>query len=360
MRAIVQRIGLSLLLLGVSSGCPGGSSNSGNMDGGSSDGGGGGSAGLFEQPEPWTKDISALPKANDSDTIIGALVGAGGWGTGTFKTDASIHVLTGDAATPKRTFTAKDNSWSLGFYGDTAHAEFYEPDCDRVQMPVPTTGAVEGETGYACTKDGDCHLLVVMPSEKKLYEMWRADIQANTFLGGCLAVWDLTKAYGSTLRGKGCSSADAGGFPITAMLATADEAAAGEVKHALRFILPNNRIRQGIYVPPGTHSTKSTSGQLYEPPYGVRFRLKASFDEAALPSQGARIIARALKKYGMFLADGGNVPLTVASDRFTQHKWSETEFTVSDLNSLKVTDFEVVDESAFVDWLADTTCYRNP
>src|SRR5262249_19099244 len=218
--------------------------------------------------------------------------------------------------------------------------------CDRVDMPVPPNGAVEGESGYACTGDGDCHLIVVMSNEKKLYEMWRADIESSTFLSGCLAVWDLTKSYGDTLRGKGCSSADAGGFPMTAMLATADEAAAGEIKHALRFILPNERIRKGIYVPPGTHSTFPTNGGANTPPYGVRFRLVGGYDETKLPSQGAQVIARALKKYGMFLADGGNIPYTIADDRFTTHKWSETGFSVRDLDVLKVTDFEVVDEGA--------------
>src|SRR5262249_6618349 len=160
--------------------------------------------------------------------IILALKNAGGWGAsgGVFRADDSIVILHGDASTPKRAFTATDDAWSLAHYGDTDHTTFYDPDCDRVDMPVPPNGAVEGESGYACTGDGDCHLIVVMSNEKKLYEMWRADIEGSTFLGGCLAVWDLTRSYGETLRGKGCSSADAGGFPMTAMLATADEAAA--------------------------------------------------------------------------------------------------------------------------------------
>src|SRR5262249_19228852 len=165
-----------------------------------------------------------------------ALRDAGGWGaSGAFRADDSIVILRGDASTPKRAFTATDDAWSQANFGDTDHATFYDPDCDRVDMPVPVGGAIEGEDGYACTGDGDCHLIVVRANEKKLYEMWRADIQGSTFLGGCLAVWDLTQKYGDTLRGKGCTSADGGGFPLTAMLATADEAAAGEINHALRF-----------------------------------------------------------------------------------------------------------------------------
>jgi serine/threonine-protein kinase len=305
---------------------------------------------LFDNCHPWTTDVSALTKHPSSDTIINALSAAGGWGSGTFRTDRSLFTLTTVASTPFRAFTAT--------------TDFYSPDCDSVPFPVPAGGAIEGESGYACVGNGDCHLLVIDPPSKKLYEMWRANIQGTTqaqFRAGCVAVWDLTKQYGSTLRGKGCTSADAGGFPIAAMLATADEVASGQVRHALRFILPNSRIRDGVYVPPGTHSTGPTSGGPNLPPYGVRFRLKASFNVSGLAAPGARTLAVALQRYGMFLADGGNIPLTIASDRFTPRKWSEVG--INDdlaLASIAVTDFEVVDMGAPVDWNADTTCYRNP
>ena len=54
------------------------------------------------------------------------------------------------------------------------------------------------------------------------------------------------------------------------MLFPADEIHAGEIPHALRFILPNNRIRADIFVAPGTHSTGATSGPADAPPYAAR------------------------------------------------------------------------------------------
>jgi len=305
---------------------------------------------LFDLPHPWTTDVSGYPKAAMSDAIINGLIAAGGWGQNNqFLTDASILILADDGSAPTRSFTRT--------------ADFYTPDCDNVPFPVPAGGAIEGETGYACAGDGDCHLLVVQRAQKKLFEMWRANITGTSvaeFRAGCVAVWDLSKQYGSTLRGKGCSAADAGGFPMTAMLATSDEVAAGRVGHALRFILPNDRIRDGIYVPPGTHSTMPTSGGPDTPPYGVRFRLKATFDTSGLPA-GAKVLAQALKTYGMFLADGGNIALTIASDRFSTAKWSAQGVTNNrSLASLGVGDFEVVDYGAEVDWKADTDCVRNP
>ena len=122
------------------------------------------------------------------------------------------------------------------------------------------------------------------------------------------------------------------------------------VGHALRFILPNDRIRDGIYVPPGTHSTGPTSGGPATPPYGVRFRLKASFDTSSM-SSGAKVLAQALKTYGMFLADGGEIAVTIASDRFSTAKWSGHGITNNQsLTSITVNDFEVVRLQGRVDW----------
>jgi serine/threonine-protein kinase len=235
--------------------------------------------------------------------------------------------------------------------------DFYAPDCDNVPFPVPANGVIEGETGYECTTDGDCHFIVIHTPTNKLYEMWRANITGGTFYGGCVAVWDLTKRYPDNLRGDGCTSADAGGFPIAAMLPTADEVAAGEVDHAIRFILPNNRIRKNIYVHPGTHSTGATSGGDGAPPYGVRFRLRNDFPLDSLPTDGARVLARAMQKYGMFLADAGQIALTFDSDQFTQHKWADVGVDAQSLSSVQVTDMEVVDMGDPLPFSGD--CTRN-
>jgi len=90
---------------------------------------------------------------------------------------------------------------------------------------VPPGGALEGEEGYECRGDGDCHLIVVDRSRMKLFEMWRADIRGDAFRGGCLAVWDMTRVYPPSGRGEQCTSADAAGFPIAPLLFDADEVA---------------------------------------------------------------------------------------------------------------------------------------
>jgi hypothetical protein len=140
-------------------------------------------------------------------------------------------------------------------------------------------------------------------------------------------------------------------------LATADEVAAGVVPHALRFILPNDHMKAAVYVHPASHAGGPTSTDADAPAYGVRFRLKAAFDETPY-SAGPRVILRALKTYGMLLSDGGNIALTFADDRTTTAKWSGVGITAQSFAAIKVDDFEVVDLSPEI--AATDNCVRNP
>jgi hypothetical protein len=301
--------------------------------------GGGAFGGLFQAPEPWNTPVDGLSHDPSSDTIIDWLSCAGGWGNGNiFQIDTSINIQYADASTPMVPFVQPCGPCT--------------PDCDAVtSFPVPAGGAVEGNTGYACECGGDCHLLVVDRANHLLYEMFEAfsPPSATVFNSGSGAfIWDLTKAYPPNLRGDGCTSADAGGFPMAAMLFTADEVAAGHIDHAVRFILPNPRIRDGdVYVNPATHTGVASRPMTRPdaPPYGVHLRLKSTFDLTTLPSAGAQVVAKALQKYGMFLADGGNIALTAADDTFTTAKWTDADVNVPSraLQAIQVTDFEVVD-----------------
>jgi serine/threonine-protein kinase len=276
----------------------------------------------------WKRDVGQAPVDPQSGTIIANLNAAGGFGNGRLQIDFSIVVLSAGATTPYQSFTPT--------------GDFYSPDCDLRPVPVPTVGALEGETGYSCVHDGDCHLIVEVPATRERFEMWRADITNGIFRGGCLAVWDLDRIYAPSGRGEQCTSADAAGFPIAPLLFTADELQAGVIDHAIRFILPNARMQAGVYVHPATHAG-APSGQGL-PPYGARLRLRANYPLSTLPDEGTRTIARALQKYGMLLADGGIIALTAADDRFTTAKWATVLPSGSTgLAAIKVTDFEMID-----------------
>ena len=285
----------------------------------------------FDEAMFFNQDVSGEPAAANSAQLIGSLRAAGGWGNrDRFTIDFSLSVLKADETTPLRTFTPN---------------EYHQlPDCEVMEVPVPIAGHVEGEYSYKCESGGDCHLIVHDEQNGKLYEMWRADIKSSLlFEGGCLAVWDTHRRYDDDLRGHQCTSADAAGLPIAPLLFTADEVAAGEIDHAIRFILPNDRVRQG-FVRPATHGAYTDGGE-GAPYYGVHLRLRADYPVESLPSEGARTVARALQKFGMYHADGGEYALTAQSDRYTTAKWDGL-LAESDLEALTVEDFEVIDHGA--------------
>jgi serine/threonine-protein kinase len=280
----------------------------------------------FPRDAVWYRDVSADPLDPQSAAVV-AYLDRVGWGLGRMQIDFSIEVLEAPAGTPPRSFTPTE--------------DHFNPDCDLDPVPVPPGGALEGEDGYECRGDGDCHLIVVDRSRMKLFEMWRADIRGDVFRGGCLAVWDMTRVYPPSGRGEQCSSADAAGYPIAPLLFDADEVAAGRIDHAIRFILPNATIRAGEYVHPATHGTRATRGPADAPPYGTRLRLRADYPLASLPNEAARTVARAMQRYGILLSDGGNVALTARSDRSTRSKWSGL-LGPHDLAALKPRDFEMI------------------
>jgi hypothetical protein len=64
--------------------------------------------------------------------------------------------------------------------------------------------------------------------------------------------------------------------------------------------------------------------------------------------RGARVIARAMQRYGMILSDGGKSALTAQSDRLTTHKWSEVSIDSHSLTAIQVSDMEVVGMGATI------------
>jgi hypothetical protein len=69
---------------------------------------------------------------------------------------------------------------------------------------------------------------------------------------------------------------------------------------------------------------------------GLRLRLKSSFDVARLHGM-SRVIARAMQRYGMFVADtGGNWFVSGSTDR----RWNDDD--LEQLKAIPGTAFEVV------------------
>ena len=304
--------------------------------------------------QPWTADVSGAAKSDRSDAILQTLTDLGGWGNdNVLQTDFSISIFNADADTPRMNVVGIEDYCGGG------------PDCDSVptQMPVPADANIEGSQDLSCDisgnteGQGDCHLLVADRDEQKLYELYQANQAGDSMTTQAMFIWDLNKTYPENLRGDQCTSADAAGFPIAAMTPTADEVASGAVNHALRFILPNDRMKAEVFVHPATHAGGPESTEADAPPYGVRLRLKPDFDESSY-SDSEKVILKALKTHGMLLADGGDIALTFADDRNNTAKWADLGVDAQSFSDIGVDQFEVVELGDEIPLTYD--CVRNP
>jgi hypothetical protein len=111
------------------------------------------------------------------------------------------------------------------------------------------------------------------------------------------------------------------------------EVAAGHIRHALRFTAPQTR---DAFIYPARHEASSLTATRY-PPMGLRVRLKSSVKIKSYPRQ-ARIVLKALKRYGMILADNGSAwYVTGAPDP----RWDDDA--LHSLHGITGADLEVVD-----------------
>ena len=140
-------------------------------------------------------------------------------------------------------------------------------------------------------------------------------------------MWNLRS---NALRPDGWTSADAAGLAIFPGLVRYDEVfGTAEITHAFRF---STRSTNG-YVWPASHAAGSTAGA---PPMGMRLRLKKSFNVNRFPPQ-SRVILKAMKKYGMLLADNGSGWYVSGAP---DPRWNDEE--LATLRNVRGRDFQVV------------------
>jgi len=276
---------------------------------------------IFPATSAWRTDISAASRDRNSDNLIASCGAAAGmhpdFGTVYAGAPNGIAYVVVHGTQPRVPVSF--------YYGD---------ESDPGPYPVPPYAPVEG--GSAST--GDRHVLVVDADHWMLYEMFDAHAVNNgaSWTGGSGAIFDMTAG---TVRPAGWTSADAAGLPIFPGLVRYDEVGIHHaIEHALRFSCSRTRK---AYVPPARHSAGSQTSVNY-PPMGMRVRLKAGFDISGF-SPTNQVILRALKKYGMFVADNGSdMFLSGAPDP----RWNDDD--LHNLTHVHGSDFEVVEMSGIV------------
>lgn len=268
---------------------------------------------VFPSDNPWNQDISGLPVHPNSANYLASMGLDTGlhpdFGTVWEGAPIGIPYVVVHASQPKVPIT---------FY--------YADESDPGPYPIPPDAPIEGGP----SSDGDRHILVVDIDNKLLYEVYDAHPAGTGWTAGSGAIFDLTS---NTRRPAGWTSADAAGLPIFPGLARYDEVVErGEIKHALRFTVHRT---QRTYIPPATHfASDDTNPDL--PPMGLRVRLRADFDITPFTPH-VQVILRALKKYGMFVADNGaDWYISGAPDS----RWDDDELHA--LDQVKGHNFEVV------------------
>ncbi|MFC4161218.1 hypothetical protein [Chitinimonas lacunae] len=247
------------------------------------------------------------------------------------------NVVSGDSITWQRVHY--DQGWpGESDCADASRQAFSPCSVSAPVLPIPPSPKVEGGIETDPSREGDHHILMVDRDRCVLWESYHSYPRPG---GG----WDVLSTarfdlHSNRLRPAGWTSADAAGFPILPLLLRADEASLGEIRHALRFTIQSSKIRNS-YVWPARHLTRNGDLSETRPPMGQLFRLKADYPIPANYTVQARAILTALKRYGMYLADGG-------SDMYIQGepsaRWEAA--TISQVQSVPHTAFEAVDLSS--------------
>ena len=278
-----------------------------------------GGCSVFPATSVWNQRVDTLPVAANSSALIASIgldshvhadFGSGLW-------DGSRigipYVVVHGKTTPK------------------SHLRFeYADESDKGPYPIPANVPIEGQPANT---DGDRHAIILDRDSCKLYELYALQRQGSGWTAGSGAIWNLRS---NAMRPSGWTSADAAGLAILPGLARWDgDAATGSINHALRFTADRTR---NTFIYPARHEASSDSDPSL-PPMGLRVRLKAGVDISHLPQQ-ARIVAIAMKRYGMILADNGSS--WYVSGAPSPH-WSNDQ--LHSLGQLTGADFEVVDTS---------------
>jgi hypothetical protein len=210
---------------------------------------------------------------------------------------------------------------------------WYVGDSDVTLYPMTPTTPIEGAPG-PCPVDGnDRHAIVLDRNTGVGYELFQASYCNSKWTASSTALWDFTE---TEKRPYTLTSVDAAGLSVFEGLIRYDEILAGSINHAIRFTatFTKNDANGGYFTAPATHAAGNNwgTGNII----GMRIRLKADFDISGF-SPTNQIILKAMKQYGMILADnGGNMFFQGTPDP----RWDD-----NDLDALKAipsSDFDVV------------------
>jgi len=267
---------------------------------------------VFPTNNPWNQNIANAPVNPMSSTYIASID----------STKQFLHPDFGSNPTYGIPYTIVPASQK--FVPITFNA--YGSESNPGPYPVPLNAPVESGS--------DRHVLVLDSGNCRLYEMYNAQQSGSGWVCASGAVFNLNS---NALRPDGWTSADAAGLPILPGLALYDEVASGVINHALRFTVADT---QNGFIHPATHQAGAGNPSL--PPMGLRLRLEASFSLAGFTGE-ALVILKALKTYGMIVADNGSSWYISGA---TDSRWNDNN--LNELKSVPGSAFQVVETGSIL------------
>jgi hypothetical protein len=273
---------------------------------------------VFPKSSHWNKRVDKLPLHPSSGAIVDSI-----------GRDENLHPDFGSGlyegrpiGIPYRTVRKGQPKLEVSFD--------YADESDKGPYPIPPDAPIEGGSG----SDGDRHVIILQRKRCRLYELFAAYPVdgGRSWRAGSGAIWNLRR---NRMRPRGWTSGDAAGLPILPGLARWSEVRRGAIRHALRFTA--RRTRRAFIYPARHFASDDTDPDL--PAMGQRLRLKKGFDVAGFPRQ-ARVVLRAMKRYGIMLADNGS-PWYISGA--PSPGWDNDQLRT--LRQVQGSDFEVVDTS---------------
>lgn len=252
----------------------------------------------FALSGPWNTPLPAdVPLAPNSAAVVASIArdqanSNGLWGVNTDTYSTPIFYAGRDTPVQRWTFS----------------------DCLNMPQLAPVIAesleAVPTPANLIASQGTDASTTIYQPSTDTYWDFWRAQKDATGHWSAC---WGGKIEHYSRNPGifDNPLGATATGLPLGAFTIRISELQRGYIDHAINLVVPSTQAN--CFSWPATRDDGNTPGSDI-PCEGQRFRLNPSFDVAALYSPAARIIARAMQRYGLILTDKGGAVVTYAED----------------------------------------------
>lgn len=262
---------------------------------------------LYSATSPWNTPVGASPVASNSAQLVGAIADNGQPLTSD-PDQYAIPVYTYDAASPRATVEVSGYFSSYDAGDDSRVGYGDSPTITGVPVPA---GAVQSE-------GSDGQIVFFDPVSKTEYSFWQWSRSAGgTYTATNGYRYHTSAAYGGRfadgLAGRGA------GLPYLAGLVRPWEVAQGHIDHALAFAYASP-------APSFVYPASKTDGDGVagtDVPEGARLQLDPAVTDAQLTAWGlsptAKIVARALQVYGMYVVDNSGSSKIYLEDRLTAH-----------------------------------------